>query len=167
MKAALVNSGRAILYYVVILGLVVFGGFLYKSAKQTSVVQGLINKVLDGDFCLIIVCGSKGQILYTNDRVKTYTGYTENELKAGGISLIIPPGQEQAHAIAYSKKFANPTYGTEVMHRRIEVCKKGGGRFTAAISIRIVESEEGPTAYAYILPDSVMDEAYTYPEFGK
>lgn len=167
MKAALLNSGRAVLYYAVILGLVVFGGFLYKSAKQTSVVQGLINKVLEGDFCLVIVCGPKGQILYANDRVKQYTGYSADELKAGGISLIIPPSQEQAHAIAYSKKLSKPNYGAETIHRRVEVCKKGGGRFTAAISIRIVESEEGPTTYAYILPDSVMDEAYTYPEFGK
>lgn len=162
MSGAFIDFGRRTLSYAVILGIVAFAIVLGIAARDTAKTQTTVNEALDGIWAMVVVCNQQGSIVYVNKRFTEYTGYTEAEIKAGGISLIVPPEQERDHAVAFAKMMLSPRYD-EGIYRRIEVCRKDGGRFTAAINIRLVHAGDDVVAYAYVLPDSVMDQARNYP----
>ena len=157
---------NGIAYNAVVVVGISFAVYLYVSATAVTKNSAIIDEVLNGAYSMVIVCDHKGSVVYANQNLEKYTGFTIKELKAGGMSLIIEPTLESRHAIAFSKMMEKPTYTQNSFHRRVSVCTKAGGRIEGGLTVRLVHGADGPTAYAYFLPDSVMAEVAAYPSFA-
>ena len=146
-------------------GVIISGATLYHTAATVSDEAIKTRAALEGAYSIVLICDARGRITYANDNVQKYTGYTTAELRAGGMSLIIVPDMEQRHAVSYAAYMQNPTYGETTFKRRLKICTKSGERIWAALTVRVISEGGEPSAYAFILPDKVIEEALAFPQF--
>jgi PAS domain S-box-containing protein len=159
MSKLLYRFARHLFSYAAIIVVVILTIMAWTYAGITSREQVVVSSALSHGYCMIIVCDAKGQVLYANSKLTELTGYSLLELQAGGLSLIIPPELEQAHAVAYAKAMIEPKYDRETPSIAVELCCKDGHRVPGVMKISIVKTNAGPAAYSFFIPSTTLQSA--------
>jgi PAS domain S-box-containing protein len=127
---------------------------LWYHASTIADHQSELHKIINYAPDAVIVCNSRGQVLYANDAVRVITGFTEEDLIRGGVEQVIPLPLRVAHRTALSRATTKSERGIEgVNYRRVyPVSRKDGTMILCLISVGSVQHSDGPQFFAFIAP---------------
>jgi PAS domain S-box-containing protein len=119
----------------------------------------IMNYAPDG----VIVCNTEGEVVYVNDAVRSLTGFTEHDLKIGGVLQLIPEPLQASHKSGMEHARLKSSRGIEgVNYKHIyPVRKKDGGIIICIVSVGSLNRAGGPQFFAFISP--VLDRAIESP----
>lgn len=124
--------------------------FAYLVEEHTSELHKIINYSADA----VVVCDSNGTLLYANDALALITGYSEEDLRQGGVNLLIPYFLRNEHRAGIARARVKSDRGIEgVNYRRVyPVLRKDGTLITCRVSVGTVRHFNGPQFFAFITP---------------
>lgn len=126
---------------------------------HTAELHKLMNYAPDG----VIVCDASGTVIYANDAVHSITGFTEQDLTAGGVMQLIPEALQGAHKQGMTSARVKSSRGIEgVNYKRVyPVRKKDGGIVICTVSVGTLNRTGGSQFFAFISP--ILDRALELP----
>jgi PAS domain S-box-containing protein len=130
---------------------------LWYSAYLVDVHTSELHKIINYSADAVVVCGADGTILYANAALSTITGFSEQDLREGGVSLLIPEFMRAAHRDGIKRAKIKSARGIEgVNYRSIyPVLRKDGAAITCRVSVGTVRHLGGPQFFAFITPVAV------------
>lgn len=133
---------------------VLFAGLLWYSAYLVDSHVSELHKIINYSADAVVVCGADGEILYANDALATITGFSETDLRAGGVDQLIPEFMREAHRAGVERAKLKSARGIEgVNYRAIyPVRRKDGTNITCRVSVGTVRHFGGPQFFAFITP---------------
>lgn len=133
-------------------GALVCAVVLWYHASVISEHQSELHKIINYSTDAVIVCNSRGQVLYANDAVRAITGFTEEDLVRGGVEQVIPLSLRGAHRSALPHAVEKSERGLEgVSYRRIyPVTRKDGKTVMCLVSVGNVQHSGSAQFFAFI-----------------
>lgn len=137
----------------------------YLNAIRVDEQFQITRKLSDQVFSLIIVCDEQGRVVFVNDRILEFTGYTEAEIRTGGATLLVPPELERTHVIAMTAALQRKQ--ESIVTFRSEFCTKNPGeRVPAYFRTAVYENDGKWYAQTTALPVAVVEQATHSPEYA-
>lgn len=118
--------------------------------EHASEIHKIFSYAPDG----VIVCNEQGSVVYANDSVKTITGFSELDLRRGGVEQVIPPDLRDMHRDAFANAVLKSSRGLEGINyqRVMPVQHKNGAVVRCVVSVGNIRHTGGPHFFAFIMP---------------
>lgn len=126
---------------------------LWYNAKAEN-AREQVQQVLRQSPSAIVVCNREGKVLFANERLYTYTGYTLDDLQRDGLQTIIPRDLYSAHNASFNRAAQRSYSASEMRYRKLMAVRcKDGGYIKSVITVStILNSSGGYDFYAFITP---------------
>lgn len=113
-----------------------------------------VQQVLRQSPSAIVVCNRQGKVLFANERLYTYTGFTLEDLQRDGLATIIPSDLYPAHNKAFARAATYEHRVSEMRYRKLMAVRcKDGNYIKSVITVStILNSAGGYDFYAFITP---------------
>lgn len=133
-------------------------GLLWLAAGQSIRAEQRIQQVLDFTPNALIVCNLDQEIVYSNPQASEVTGYTREELKAGGVLLLVPDEWKADHerkmqqAIEMYRDCDTSELPKIHVSKVLAVKCKDGKLLRATVTAIAIANEQTVEFFAWIIP---------------
>ncbi len=120
---------------------------------------------LESSYDAIVLVDSKSNIVFINQQVLNWFGYSTNELIGQPFEILIPSRYEEPHITQRNEYIKNPTSKSMGRHLDLWAKRKNGTEFPVDISIAPLPTESGDLVSAVIRDVTEMKKAEEQQQF--
>lgn len=122
---------------------------------RAQVSREQLQQILCQSPSAIIVCNRDGEVIFANERLYTYTGFTLADLQKDGLQTIIPADMYADHAKGFARAASPPhVLAGTLQYRKVVPVRCVDGKYIKAVIqvSTIVNAKREYDFYAFITP---------------